>query len=156
MSPIITQTESTTLLRKTHPRCGLFLPSRTRQPLFHSHASVAYIIDTTGGRLPEAVSSWMQNLSSLHGSVSDAAVETAVLDFSLLQLMGNSSSPGRANPGRWAFGDGQGQLYDQPLPLFKHRKNRSHLLQIHHQPGWFGSLSGSKQLQCWVSLSALF
>jgi hypothetical protein len=39
---------------------------------------VAYIIDTTGGRLPEEVSSWMQNLSSLHGSVADAGVETQV------------------------------------------------------------------------------
>ena len=51
-----------------------------------------------------------QNLSSLHGSVSDAALKTGVLDFSLLQFVGNSSSLGSENPLRWAFGDGQGHL----------------------------------------------
>jgi hypothetical protein len=58
----------------THPRCDLSLPNRTNpRDWFHSHVSVASIIDTTGGRLPEEVSSLMQSLSSLYGLGSDAA-----------------------------------------------------------------------------------
>jgi hypothetical protein len=42
---------------------------------------VASIIDTTGGRLPEEVSSLMQSFSSLYGSVSDAAADTQLTSF---------------------------------------------------------------------------
>src|SRR5262245_23105567 len=67
------QTESTILSRKTHQQCDLYLPGRTNLRVwFHSSASVVYITDTTGRRLPKEVSSWMRNLSSLQGSVSDA------------------------------------------------------------------------------------
>jgi len=75
--PIITRTVFTTLLRKTHQRRDLFLASRINLRVwFHSRASVACIIDTTGGRLPEEVSSLMRNLSSSNGSVSDATADT--------------------------------------------------------------------------------
>ena len=52
--PIIMRTGSMTRLRKTHRRSDLFLLSRTNlRNWFHSRASVACIIDTTGDRLPE-------------------------------------------------------------------------------------------------------
>jgi hypothetical protein len=61
---------------------------------------VASITDTTGGRLPEEVSSLMQSFSSLYGSVSDAAADTqltsflaSLLRFSALQLLFNFPIP---------------------------------------------------------------
>ena len=81
---MITQTESTTLLRRTHRRCGLFLPSRTDLHIWlHSRASVACIIDTIGSRLPEEVSSWMQQLSSWYGSMSDLLTQRDLPEWGL-------------------------------------------------------------------------
>ena len=71
------QTEPTILSTKTHRQCDLSLPGGTNLRVwFHSGASVVCIIDTTGRRLPK-VSSWMRNLSSLQGLVSDAAPRLA-------------------------------------------------------------------------------
>jgi hypothetical protein len=44
------------LRRETLRRCDLFLPSRPNPRVwFQSHAWVAWIIDTTGSRLPEEI-----------------------------------------------------------------------------------------------------
>ena len=49
-----TRTESTTLLRKTHRRCDLFLTNRINPRVwFPSRASVACIIDMIGSGLPK-------------------------------------------------------------------------------------------------------
>lgn len=72
-----------------------------------------------GSRLPDKVPSMMQNLSSWHGSASDAEVDTQTrhlhdtclgpFNHSALQLPGNLSIPTARIPGRQIFGDGHDQ-----------------------------------------------
>jgi hypothetical protein len=112
----VTQTEPTVHLKKTHRRCDLFLPSRTNLHVcFHSRASVACIIDTIGGRLPEEAFSLMQNLPKLARiGLCDAAANTRICLLpdrcpadSARELPDNFSIPGTRIHGRQTCDDGQ-------------------------------------------------